>query len=68
MVCVFKARINPQFDRAPNLKGMAGFKKQTELYPHKNRSKIKVEPHQPSALIVYPTQMYDLLRIYIRFA
>ena len=33
MACLFKARINPQFNRAGNLKGVAGFKKQTELYP-----------------------------------
>ena len=39
MACVFKARNNPQFNPAGNLKGVAGFKKQTELYPHKHRSK-----------------------------
>ena len=39
MACVFKARINPQFNRACNLKGAAGFTKQTELCPYKNRSK-----------------------------
>ena len=33
MTCVFKARINPQFNRAVNPKGVAGFKKQTELLP-----------------------------------
>ena len=37
-VC-FKARINAQFNRACNLKVVAGFKKQTELYPYKHRSK-----------------------------
>ena len=31
MACVFKARINPEFNRGGNLKGVAGFKKQTEL-------------------------------------
>ena len=36
MACVFKARIIPQFNRAGKLKGSAGFKKQTELYPYKN--------------------------------
>ena len=35
----FKARTNPQFNRAGNLIGVAGFKKQTKLYPYKNRSK-----------------------------
>ena len=39
MACVFKARINPQFNRAGNPKGVAGFKKQTELYLYKHRSK-----------------------------
>ena len=38
MACVFKARINSQLNRAGNLKGVAGFKKQTELYPYKCRS------------------------------
>ena len=33
MACVFKARINPQFSRAGNLKGVACFKKQAKLYP-----------------------------------
>ena len=39
MACVFKARINPQFHRSGNLKGVAGFKILTELYPYKCRSK-----------------------------
>jgi len=39
MVYVFKARINPQFNRAGNLKGVAGFKKQIELDKYKNQSK-----------------------------
>ena len=39
MAFVFKARTNPPFNRAGNRKGVAGFKKQTELYPYKNRSK-----------------------------
>ena len=30
---VFKARSNPQFNRAGNPEGVAGFRKQTELYP-----------------------------------
>ena len=29
MACVFKARINPVINRPGNLKGVAGFKKQT---------------------------------------
>jgi len=32
---VFKARINGWFDRPGNLKGLAGFKKGTKLYPDK---------------------------------
>ena len=39
VACVFKERINPQFNRAGNLKGVTGFKKQTELYPFESRSK-----------------------------
>ena len=34
-----KAIIDPQFHRSGNLKEVAGFKKQTELYPCKCRSK-----------------------------
>ena len=36
---IFKKRINPQFNRAGNLKGVAGFKKQIKIYPYKTRSK-----------------------------
>ena len=39
MACVFKARINPQFHRPGNLKGVAGFKLLTKLDPYKCRSK-----------------------------
>ena len=39
MACVLKERINPQFHRPGNLKGVAGFKILTELYPYKCRSK-----------------------------
>ena len=39
MTFVFKARIKPQFNRAGNLKGVAGFKEQTGLHPYKHRSK-----------------------------
>ena len=60
MACVFKARINPQFNRAGNLKGVAGFKKQTELSPYKSWSKS--ETYQPSVLILYLTQMLKYLR------
>ena len=35
MACVSKARINPQFNHAGKLIGMACFNKQTELYPFK---------------------------------
>ena len=54
MAFVFKARTNPPFNRAGNRKGVAGFKKQTKLYPYKNRSKSP--SHEISVLIVYPTQ------------
>ena len=33
MACVFKARMNPKFHRPGNLKGVAGFKILTELFP-----------------------------------
>ena len=39
MACVFKARFNPHFNLAGNLKGVAGFKNQTGLCQYKNRSK-----------------------------
>ena len=39
MACVFKARINREFHRPGNLKGVAGFKILTELYPYKCGSK-----------------------------
>ena len=39
MAWVLKARINPQFHRPGNLKGVAGFKIITELYPYICRSK-----------------------------
>ena len=39
MACVFKARINPQVHRPGKLKGVAGFKILTELYPYKCPSK-----------------------------
>ena len=60
MVCVFKARINHQFNRAGNLKGVAGFRNKLN-YTHTEIG-AKVQPHQPSASIVYPTQMLKYLR------
>ena len=42
MACVFKPRINVQFNRPGNLKGVAGFKKQTGLYPCKCRCKSPI--------------------------
>ena len=39
MACILKARINPQFHRLGNLTGVAGLKKQTELYLYKYRNK-----------------------------
>ena len=39
MACVFKATIIPLFIRPGNLKGVAGFKKRTKLYPDKCRIK-----------------------------
>ena len=39
MACVLKARINPQFHRPGNLKGVASLKKDMKLYPYNCRSK-----------------------------
>ena len=39
MASFFKARINRQFHRPGNLKGVAGFKILNKLYPYKCRSK-----------------------------
>ena len=39
IACVFKATYNLQFNRAGNVKGLAGFRKQTKLDPFKCRSK-----------------------------
>ena len=39
---VLEGRINPQFHRPGNLKGVAGFKILTELYPYKCRSKSPI--------------------------
>ena len=52
MACIFKARVNLPFNRAGNLKGVAGFKKKNSM--NYNHTKIggKVQPHQPSVLIV----------------
>jgi len=61
MASVIKARVNPQFNRAANLKGVADFRKQTKFYPF--NVGVKVQPYQPSVLIGYPTQML----VYIRF-
>ena len=58
MACVFKARINPQFNRADNLKGVADFKKKLN-YTH-TKIGLKVQLHEPSVLIVYSTQMLKL--------
>ena len=55
MAGVLKAIINPQFNRGGHLKGVTGFKKQLD-YTHANIG-AKVKPHEPSVLIVYPTQI-----------
>ena len=53
MACVLKERINPQFHRPGNLKGVAGFKVLTS-YTHRNVG-AKVQPQQPSVLMAFPT-------------
>ena len=60
IACVFKARINPLFNRRNNLKEVAGFKKQTGLYPYKNRSKTRSS--LTFSFNVYPSQMLKYLR------
>ena len=55
-----QAFILTKFNCPGTLKVVAGFKKQTELYPYKCRG--KVQPHQPKVLIVLPTQMLKNLR------
>ena len=62
MACVFKARINLPFNRAGNLKGVAGFKKQTELYPFKNWRKSPTSSNFSFNRLKYPTQMLKYLR------
>ena len=42
---------------------VAVFKKQTKLYTHKNVG-AKVQPHQPSILVVFPTQLLKYLRFF----
>ena len=48
------------FKSPGNLKGVASFKKQTEL--HSKKVGVKVQPRQPSVLIVFPTQLLKYLR------
>ena len=51
-----------KFNRPGNIKGVAGFKKQTEYnYTHTNVG-AKVQPYEPSLLIVFATQMLKYLR------
>ena len=52
-----------KFKRPGNLKEVTGFQKQTELYAHTNVG-AKVQPHQPSLLMVSPTQMLKYLRFF----
>ena len=61
MASVLKQQlILTKFNRPGNLKGLTGFKKQTE-FTHTNVG-AKVQPHQPSFLIVFPTEMFKYLR------
>ena len=60
IACVFKARINAQFNGAGNLKGVADFFRNKLNYTHKKIGE-KVQPHQPSVLMFYPTQMLKYL-------
>ena len=60
MASVFKARMNRQSYRPGNLKGVAGLRIKLN-YSQRNVG-AKVEPHTPSILIVFPTQMLQYLR------
>ena len=55
MPSVFKARMNPQFIRAGNLKEWLVLRDKLN-YTHTEIG-AKVQPHQPPVLIVYSTQM-----------
>ena len=61
MARVFKGRIIAQFNGASNLKGAADFFRNKLNCTHTNIG-AKVQPHQPSILSVYPTQMLKYLR------
>ena len=50
-----------KFNRPGNLKGLTGFMKKKLNYTHTNVG-AKVQPHQPSFLIVFPTEMFNYLR------
>ena len=60
MACGFRARINPQFNCTGNFKRVAGFKKETELYPYKHRSKSPIS--STFSFNRYPTQLLNYLR------
>ena len=49
-----------KFSRTCNFEGVASFKKQIVKYPN---TKLKLESHQPSVLMVFPTQMIKYLRL-----
>ena len=50
------------FNRAGNLKRVAGLNLRNKLNYTHTKIGAKVQPHQPSVLIVYPTQMLKYLR------
>jgi len=54
MACVLKARPNAEFNCAGNLKKWPVFFKYKLNYTH-TKIGAKVQSHQPSVLIVYPT-------------
>ena len=60
MASVFKARINHQVRRPCNFKGVAALKVLTELGP--NNFRRRVQRHQPSFLIVLPSQILKYIR------
>ena len=61
MASVLKQQlIVTKFKRPGNLKGLTGFMKKKLNYTRTNVG-AKVQPHQPSFLIVFPTQMLKYL-------
>ena len=55
-----KQLVRSKFNLPGNIKGVAGFKRRTELYPKYIGARVK--PHQPSFLILFLNRMLKYLR------